>query len=467
MRVQVPEKFKPLFNPKRYKVFFGGRGGAKSWAFAQAAIIAIAQNKKRVLCARQLQGSIKDSVHKLLSDTIDRLGLTTSFNVQNSTIIGSNKSDIIFKGLWNNITSIKSTEDVDICWVEEAEDVTDDSWDVLTPTIRKSGSEIWLSFNPKHEQDATYQRYIAPYIEQINKHGFYEDDRMYVCKVNYHDNPWFSGTELEQEMLADKKNNFRKYLHIWEGNPVSDYGDCVIEPEWVEAAIDGHIKLGYSPTGLKVTGFDVADVGKDAKAAIDRHGSLVTKLDMWLDGDIDDAANRAFAQAYDNRSDYLVYDDVGVGAGIKIGLEKRIAGRDIIVHGFGGAEKVRDPKEYYQDDKLNEDVFYNLRAQFWWNLRDRFHNTYRAVIKGEYINPDDMIFLPSDLDHIKILRDELCRVRRKRYTGDKILVESKKDMQKRKMKSPNLADALVYCFANPPLPAKFKAKIKSIKQWGR
>jgi phage terminase large subunit len=467
MKIQIAEKFKPLFKPKRYKVFYGGRGGAKSWAFAQAAIIKSAQEKKRVLCARQLQGSIKDSVLKLLSDTIDRMELTNRFDVQGNAIHGINKSDFLFKGLWNNTTSIKSTEDVGICWVEEAEDVTAESWDTLIPTIRAPGSEIWISFNPKHEQDDTYQRFIAPYAEHLDKYGFYEDDMHYICKVNYWDNPWFKGTELENEMELDKKNNYRRYLHVWEGYPKADYGDAIIEPEWVEAAIGGAEKLGYKPTGLKVTGFDVADEGKDAKAAIDRFGSLVTKVDMWLDGDIDDAINKAFTQAYDNQSDILVYDSVGVGAGVKVGLDQRVAGRNITVEGFSGGAAVRYPNEKYQGDKYNKDVFRNLRAQYWWNLRDRFYKTYLAVTKGEYHNPDDMIFLPSDLDHLAILKDELCRVQRKRSGGDKIQVESKTDMVKRKMKSPNLADALVYTFGNEPLETEVFTKPRAKKQWGR
>jgi phage terminase large subunit len=467
MRVQIPEKFKPLFKPKRYKIFYGGRGAAKSWAFAQAGVIKASQEKKRILCARQLQGSIKDSVLKLLSDTIDRLELTNRFEVQGNAIIGANKSDFLFKGLWNNTTSIKSTEDVGICWVEEAEDVTNGSWDTLIPTIRSPGSEIWVSFNPKHEQDDTYQRFIAPYLKHLDKYGFYEDDMVYVCKVNYTDNPWFAGTELEKEMLRDKENNYRRYLHVWEGNPVADYGDAIIEPEWVEAAIDGHKKLGYESTGLKVTGFDVADSGKDAKAVINRFGSLVTKVDMWLEGDIDDAIPRAFNHAYEHKSDFLVYDSVGVGAGVKVGLKQRIAGRDIAVHGFSGGAGVTDPKAKYKDDKYNQDQFRNLRAQYWWYLRDRFYTTYLAVVKGQYHNPDDMIFLPSDLEYLPILKDELCRVQRKRYNTDKLQVESKKDMIARKMKSPNLADALVYCFGNPPLEEDVVTKPKSRSQWSR
>lgn len=472
MRVQIAEKFKPLFKPKRYKIFYGGRGGAKSWAFAQAAIIKAAQDKKRVLCARQLQGSIKDSVLKLLSDTVERLELGARFNVQSNGIYGSNGSDFLFKGLWNNPTSIKSTENVSICWVEEAEDVTEESWQTLIPSIRgkddsNNESEIWISFNPKHEQDDTYQRFIAPYADQLDKDGFYEDDMMYICKVNYWDNPWFKGSVLEKEMLLEKKQNYRRYLHVWEGFPVADYGDAIIEPEWVEAAINGHEKIKYKPSGLKITGFDVADEGKDAKAAIDRHGSLVTLVDMWLEGDVDDAINRAFEQAYDNRSDILIYDSVGVGASVKVGLDKRIAGRNIEVVGFSGGASVRYPNEKYQDDKKNKDTFRNLRAQYWWNLRDRFYKTYLAVVKGEYHNPDDMIFLSPDLEYLPILKDELCRVQRKRSGGDKIQVESKTDMVKRKMKSPNLADALVYTFGNPPLETEIVTKPKSMKQWGR
>lgn len=214
--IKIASAFKPLFKPKRYKVFYGGRGGAKSWAFAQALQILGAKKKLRVLCTREFQGSIRESVHKLLSDTVDRIGLNTFYEVQQQTIKGKNGTNFIFEGLKNNVTKIKSMEGVNVVWCEEAEAITEQSWDLLIPTIREAGSEIWISFNPANEQDATYQRFVLPYIDQIEVNGFYEDDDIYVTKVSWRDNPWFPA-ELKREMEIMKLTDHNKYLHVWEG----------------------------------------------------------------------------------------------------------------------------------------------------------------------------------------------------------------------------------------------------------
>lgn len=206
IQIQIPDAFKGLFEPKRYKVFYGGRGGGKSHAIARALLIKSMQTKTRVLCARELQGSIGDSVHKLLSDVIDSYELNSIFEVQKATIINKkNGSEFIFKGLKHNATEIKSTEGIDLVWVEEAERVSQNSWEVLIPTIRKEGSEVWISFNPKHPTDPTYINFVAN-----------ADDNMLVKKVSWRDNPWFPDTlDLERRRMAS--NDPKAYNHIWEG----------------------------------------------------------------------------------------------------------------------------------------------------------------------------------------------------------------------------------------------------------
>jgi phage terminase large subunit len=148
---QFPAKLQFLFHPQRYKVLYGGRGGAKSWGIARALLIQGTQRPLRILCARETQRSIGDSVHKLLSDQIEALGLGAFYAVQKSTILGANGTEFIFAGIRQNVSNIKSYEACDICWVEEAQTVSKSSWDVLIPTIRKTDSEIWVSFNPDLE----------------------------------------------------------------------------------------------------------------------------------------------------------------------------------------------------------------------------------------------------------------------------------------------------------------------------
>ncbi len=454
MEIQVPSKFQSLYKPKRFKVYYGGRGGAKSWALAESLLLQGATTPLRILCTRELQGSIRESVHKLLTDTIDRLKLDSFYTVQDTVIKGRNGTNFIFEGLKNNTTKIKSMEGIDRVWCEEAEAITEKSWDLLIPTIRAKGSEIWVSFNPADEMDNTYQRFVTPYIKALQSNGTYEDDLIHVSKVTYEDNPWFP-EELRIEMETCKKDNYRKWLHVWEGECNADFADSIIKPEWVEAAIDSHIKLNFEGLGVKVMGFDPADEGDDEKAIAIRRGSVVTGLEHWGEGDLDDAIQKAIKMAGKHNVDIFVYDSVGIGAGVKLALKRDKGGQDIPNEGFDGGAAVRDKDKKYEDDKINKDSFKNLRAQFWWYLRDRLEKTYLAVEKNHYIDPDELISLSSSLNDLSQLKSELCRVKRKRGVNSLIQLESKADMSGG---SPNMADALVMCFANHP-PKKAWGKL--------
>lgn len=208
-KIQIPAAFKGLFKPKRYKVFYGGRGGAKSHNLARALLIIGMQKPVKILCAREIQKSIKHSVHSLLRNLISEYNLHDFYNVQNDVIWGQNGTEIIFAGLKHNITNIKSLDAVDIAWVEEAENVSEGSWETLIPTIRKPHSEIWISFNPKASTDPTYQRFVV----ECN-------DDMLSRKVSWRDNPFFPDV-LESERKKLQEKDQEAYSHIWEGEPDS------------------------------------------------------------------------------------------------------------------------------------------------------------------------------------------------------------------------------------------------------
>ena len=446
MKIQIADKFKPLFKSKRYKVFYGGRGGAKSWAYAQYLLITGMQKKQLFLCTREFQGSIQDSVHRVLATQIENLGLGGFYTVQQKAIYGKNGTEFIFEGLKNNVTKIKSMEGVDKVWCEEAENITEASWDVLIPTIRKPGSEILISFNPYDELDPTYQRFIVnPPKESV------------VVKVGYRDNPWFP-EELRREMEECKERDYWKYLWIWEGEPRGNYDNSLIKPKWFNAAIDAHKTQGWEPKGFKSIGFDPADVGPDEKALAYAHGSVVLDCIQWSDGDVADAIKRAFDYASDKRSQFFVYDSVGVGTAVKVDLKERIGKLQMSVEGFSGGMAPVDPDMYYKDELMNKHAFLNRRAQYYWALRERFENTYRSVIKGEYIDPKEMISISSGIKDITQLRMELCRINRKRsrFSNQQIQVESKQEMEK----SPNMADAVMMVFAHS---GKIEKKRKPIQ----
>jgi phage terminase large subunit len=208
LKLQLPEKLAGLYEPKRYKVMHGGRGGGKSHGVAEVLLDLGARRPLRILCAREIQKSMRDSVHRLLKDKIAKLGLQSFYEVLDSEIRGGNGTLILFAGLQSHtVDSIKSFEGVDIVWVEEAHGVSKKSWDVLTPTIRKEGSEIWMTLNPDLETEETYSRWIAK-----------PRGDTWVCQINWRDNPWFPRVlddERRQSKLLDPDN----YNNIWEGQP--------------------------------------------------------------------------------------------------------------------------------------------------------------------------------------------------------------------------------------------------------
>jgi phage terminase large subunit len=234
---KFPKKLRFLFQPARYKVLYGGRGGAKSWGIARALLVQGASRPLRILCTREIQKSIADSVHKLLSDQIADLGLQGFYTVLETTIRGQNGTEFAFAGLKSNINSLKSFEGVDIVWVEEAHVVSRRSWDVLIPTIRKEGSEIWLSFNPELETDETYQRFV------LNP-----PPTAAVVKVNWSDNPFFPDT-LRKEMEHLKATRPDDYENIYEGVCKQVVEGAIYRNELIAAEKEGRIcRVPVEPT---------------------------------------------------------------------------------------------------------------------------------------------------------------------------------------------------------------------------
>jgi len=236
-KAEFPIKLKGLFEKSRYKVAYGGRGGAKSWGIARALLIKGAKDPMRILCAREFQTSIKDSVHKLLCDQIEALGLLGFYEITQNSIRGKNGTEFAFVGLRNNVANIKSYEGVDVVWVEEAQTTSRLSWNILIPTIRKQGSEIWISFNPELETDETYQRFVLkPPADCIQ------------IKINWSDNPWFPET-LMLEKDALKERDLEAYNQVWEGLCRQSVDGAIFAKELQQAELDGRLcKVPYDAT---------------------------------------------------------------------------------------------------------------------------------------------------------------------------------------------------------------------------
>lgn len=270
---QFPVKLEFLFHPKRYKVAHGGRGSGKSWGFARALLILGAQSQTRVICAREVQKSIKESVHRLLSDQIEALGLGTFYEILETEIRGRNGTTFSFSGLASHtVESIKSFEGADICWVEEAQSVSKRSWDILTPTIRKDGSEIWVTFNPELDTDETFKRFV------INK-----PDNCITVEMNYSDNPWFNEV-LEQERLTCQKFAPDDYDTIWLGRTRAAVMGAIYAKEMARAQAEGRIApIPYDPK-LKVhVVFDLGWNDSMVVGFVQRHHSSIRVIDVIKD----------------------------------------------------------------------------------------------------------------------------------------------------------------------------------------
>lgn len=252
MTAEFPDKVRFLFEPHDYKVLYGGREGIKSWSMARALLILGSQHRLRWLCARETQQSIAESVHHLLADQISRLGLDSFYRVEKARIVGTVRhaagmygrkinqpgiSEFVFAGLAHNVAQIKSYEQLDGVWVEEADNVSRNSWEVVLPTIRKEGSEIWVSFNPRLPTDDTYKRWVL-----------HPPDRAVVVRTSYLDNLWLSETSRARiEQL--RKNDPETFEHIYGGVTRSILAGAIYAAEMAAAEKENRIgRVPYDAT---------------------------------------------------------------------------------------------------------------------------------------------------------------------------------------------------------------------------
>lgn len=293
-----PPAYRALFEKHwRYIVYYGGRGGGKSWAVADALLVLGCMEPLRILCARELQISIADSVHRLLSDRIEELGLQAFYRITQKSIEGVNGTMFLFKGIRHNSTEIKSTEGIDVCWVEEAEKVSRNSWEVLIPTIRKENSRIIVTFNTKSVTDATYERFILSNRENT-----------FVRKVSWRDNPFFPDV-LNRERLDMLARDPEAYAHIWEGEPDTRYSGGVYAIQMARAVADGRVlrrRTGADMDGLYDPELPVHtawDLGRKDSTAIwwwQKAGTEIRLIDYY-ENSLKDNIDHYLEQVYGRR----------------------------------------------------------------------------------------------------------------------------------------------------------------------
>ena len=449
--------------PIRNRVLHGGRASSKSWDAAGFAVFLASTCKLKILCARQFQNKIEESVYSLIVHQIDRFGLRDQFRILDNKIIHKRTgSEFLFYGLWRHITEIKSLEGVDICWLEEAHALTEEQWKVLEPTVRKEGSQFWIIFNPQLTTDFAWKRFVAS-----------PPRGTLVREINYTENPFLSQTMLDV-IEAAKDEDYDEYEHIYLGVPRDDDDAAIIKRSWVLAAVDAHKLLGITPTGFKRIGFDVADSGKDKCATVYAHGQMAVDADEWKAGEHEllKSTTRVWNAAV-ARDAQVIYDSIGVGAQVGAKINElntsdehgRPVAQTVRHAGFNAGGAVHKPDALYAGTrKPNKDMFANIKAQAWWGVADGLKATFnavRAIQQAEKdgmppplikTNPSDMIFISSDLPHLSKLIDELATPKRDFDNSGKVKVESKADLAKKNRPggpapSPNLADAFIMAYA--------------------
>lgn len=260
MEIDLPNYSDGFFDGEDYRnyCFWGGRGGGKSHTIAQILLILGRQKPLRILCAREVQKSLKDSVMQLLLDYIKKFGWEDFYTDTLSEIRGANGTKFIFAGLSTTTTDqIKSFEGVDICWIEEAQSISDRSVEILVPTIRKKGSFFIWSWNPRHSTDPVDIRFRGDFVP----------DKTYVQKVNYDDNPWFP-EELRQEMEFDRKSKPDRFAHIWLG----EYEPQAVGAIWTRQVIKEN-RVSEAPELERIV--VAVDPAISNEANSDKHGITV------------------------------------------------------------------------------------------------------------------------------------------------------------------------------------------------
>lgn len=420
----------------------------------------------KVSAMRELMNSISDSCHSLFSMEIERLGLE-GFDIQSTAIYHKDGGEIQYKGLSRNPEAIKSMAGFDVFWLEESSTLSKRSLDLVIPTLRDEGSELWASFNPNSSADPVSQEFIIPFQHELMKDGAYFDELYTIIKCNYDDNPFFPETlELLRRKHKETKS-LAEYDHIWNGAFMDEIANSVIKPEWFDACVDAHkiprLEKAFEPHGAKIASHDPSDTGNDAKGYSLRHGSILRKVMAKDDGEVDEGCDWATGQAINDGADWFVWDGDGLGGGLKRQVSDAFAGTKIQYHMFRGslsgkgqdhAEEIYMPLNDDKDaqPKTYAETFKNNRSQYTITFADRCYNTYRCVVREEYVDPDDMISFDSEgIPEMQRFRSEVCRIPRKPNGTGLIQIMSKQDMKLLGIESPNMFDSVMMGQYMPPL----------------
>jgi len=434
----------------------GGRNSGKSHSIAKYIIIQTLKSKINVLCTRKTQTSISDSVHRLLCDIIVNNNLEDYFTITDRTIKSFTGSEIVFYGLQDS-SKIKSMENVEIVFLEECDALTDYDITTLIPTFRSDSTRLFFVFNPRSSQDAVYKNYITPHLHELNTDGHYTNDdlNLSIQLINYTDNPFISDSSLKEIELM-KASSYSQYEHHYLGVPNDYTENAFINSECINACIDSFKQLGIIESGRKVAAYDPADsLDGDTHGLCVLKGNSIQVLEDYH-SHLNDGVRTMLTVLDDNNVKNCVYDSVGIGAGVE-GIANR---PDLNFVNYKGGSAVLEPTlKSINNIETNGDMYLNLRVQSYDYLKFLITQTYRAV-HGEYIDPKFILNIPSTLTNTNKLIAELSRLKLKSSNRELLQLESKADMTKRGVSSPNLADSLAMAIYSP-----LNAQSKTVQNW--
>jgi phage terminase large subunit len=449
-----------LTTSARIIVIIGGRGSAKSESIARLLLMKAQTEAADVLCGREYQNSIDDSVHKLIKGLINRMEVP-GFETTDKKIDCIKGGGFRFKGFSRNSEAVKSAQDFKYSWVEEAQSISQESIDNLLPTIRSGGSKLFFTANPQASNDPFSKRFITPYIRELLTKGYYQDEMHLLIFMNWRDNPWFP-EELELQRRWDFEHMTRaKYDHIWEGAFNDSVEDALIYAEWFDACIDAHKTLGFAPQGMIMAAHDPSDEGGDSKGYACRIGSVVTDLHEKLTGNVNEGCDWATSMAINARVDGYTWDCDGLGVSLNRQVTQSFEGKHTRIAMFKGSEGVDFPDAIFestegseiQGQKTNKQALRNKRAQYYLELRKRIYSTYQAVANKVYCDSAKMLSFDSskiETGVLQKLRSELCRLPIKPNGNGLFELYTKQEMKaKFKLSSPNLADSVMMLMRQP------------------
>lgn len=433
----------------RNKVLFGGRASSKSHDAAGMAVFLTSNFTLKVMCARRFQARISESVYTLVKDKIMDSPFVKDWKIYvNGMVNKRTGSEFLFYGIEKNIMEIKSTEGVDILWLEEANYITEEHWKVLEPTIRKDSSEVWFIFNPDEIMDFVYDKFVTE-----------GEPNTIVRHINWDENPWLSGT-----MIDIIENMYRtdpaKAEHVYGGIPKTGGDKSIISLKYIEAAIDAHKKIpGWDRTGKRRCGFDIADDGEDLCALAYTEGNILSHVEDWegLEDELLKSSTKVWNFAREHNAD-VTYDSIGVGAsaGSKFSELNDANNYRVVYDAFNAGGAVERPDDVYMKlphtEILNKDHFENIKAQAWDDVGSKFRKTYERIELGVEHPIHELISIDSDSISPKMLKQikkELSCVRKDISGRGKFMAEKKEKLRDRGIKSPNVADAIIMAAKTP------------------